>query len=238
MSAHTNQCFNQDLWWWHHFLYIYTQAPDLSSFLVQLRQLLLMFDSHLRHFLLQSVTATWVSAQAVTKEGDTSGQVTGQGVQATAAGLLCSFKYVVCMKRGSCCLLTCPPLPRHCQSCNPKGNIATCMVTSRPQTPSSVQTIRQLSHLASCPLCTSYFSAWYLSDRTACRSDFSNRRWSETQAETGHSLQYHYYLFYLVLRQSTGSVSEVERFLLVLKFTLFEVLGILLLPLSCTDYRQ
>lgn len=39
------------------------------------------------------------------------------------------------------------------------------------------------SHLASCPLWTSYLSVWYLSVRTVCRSDFSRRRWSETQTD-------------------------------------------------------
>lgn len=51
-----------------------TQGPqtDLSSFLVQLRQLFLMLDSHLRHFLLQSVAATRACAQAERRKEDTS----------------------------------------------------------------------------------------------------------------------------------------------------------------------
>lgn len=40
------------------------------------------------------------------------------------------------------------------------------------------------THLGSCPLWASYLSVWYLSDRTACRSDFSSKRLSETQTRS------------------------------------------------------
>lgn len=53
---------------------IYRKATDLSTFLVQLRQLLLVFDSHLSHFLLQGITATRVSTR--TETGTSTGQDT------------------------------------------------------------------------------------------------------------------------------------------------------------------
>lgn len=49
------------------------KVTDLSSFLVQLCQLLLMFDPHLSHLLLQRVATTWVSTQTETQDQDTSG---------------------------------------------------------------------------------------------------------------------------------------------------------------------
>lgn len=99
-------------------------VTDLSSLLVQLCQLLLMFDSYLSHFLLQGVAATQVTARAETRHRDTSN-------------------------------------------------------TRHPwTTPGDVGW--RFPHLGSCPLCTSYLSVWYLSDRTACRSDFSSRRLSKT----------------------------------------------------------
>lgn len=53
---------------------IYGKATDLSTFLVQLRQLLLVFDSHLSHFLLEGITATRVSTR--TETGTSTGQDT------------------------------------------------------------------------------------------------------------------------------------------------------------------
>lgn len=49
------------------------KVTDLSSFLVQLRQLLLMFDPHLSHFLLQRVAATRVSTRTETQDQGMSG---------------------------------------------------------------------------------------------------------------------------------------------------------------------
>lgn len=118
---------------------IYGKATDLSTFLVQLRQLLLVFDSHLSHFLLQGITATRVSTR--TETGTSTGQDTHSG---THSGTTRTPKAV-----------------RRCKD--------------------SIRT-----YLGSCALWTSYLSVWYLSDRTACRSDFSSRRLSVMQKESPH----------------------------------------------------